>query len=121
MWPMPQEEQRNFAHTLLQLCWDWHFDRTAGQLFMVEQTPRMGQRAFRPSNSDFFTGLPGDNENGEYLYRERNGLLNSVLRMALPKGVKGHPDIHMLRYLKPRDGKHLNFDGNQKIHEESEE
>ncbi len=89
---------------------------------MVEQTPRMGQLAFRPSNSDFFTGIPGDNEDRELLYREKIGLFNSVLRTALPKGVKGHPNVHfvplmgmapvMLRYLKTRDGKHLNFDGN---------
>ncbi len=50
---------------------------------------------------------------------------NFELTKALLKGPKGHPDIHyvpmkgmtnmMLRYLKPLDGKHLNFEGNRKF------
>ncbi len=42
----------SFAQTLLNLCWSWHVDLTAGWLFLVEQTPRMGENAFRASNTD---------------------------------------------------------------------
>ncbi len=50
---------------------------------------------------------------------------NEVLKSALPKGQKGHPDIHyvplvgmaqwMPQYLKKSDGKHLNVEGNRKL------
>ncbi len=72
-----------FAQTLLKLCWEWHFDMTASRLFMVEQIPRMGYRAFRPSNTDFFTGLPCSNDDGEALYKERIDAFNDILKSSL--------------------------------------
>ncbi len=85
----------------------------------------MGRGAFCESNTDFLMGLPGHNADGESLYWEMISKLNCELKKALPKGPKGHPDIHyvpmkgmsttMLHYLKPQDGKHLNFEGNRRF------
>ncbi len=55
--------------------------------------PRMGLGAFRRSNTDFFTGLPGENKDGEELYKGWIEVFNNTLT----------------------DGKHLNLDGNRKM------
>ncbi len=90
-------------------------------MFLSEQMPRMGPRAFRRENTDVFSGLPGENKNGEDLYKSWIG----VFKSALPKGSLGHPDIHfvpmkglkslMTYYLMKTDSKHLNYEGNRKM------
>ncbi len=79
----------------------------------------MGPRAFRRTNPDFFSGLPGENTDGEDLYKSWIEVFNSAL------GFLGHPDIHfvpmkglksqMPQFLMDTDGKHLNYEGNWKI------
>ncbi len=85
----------------------------------------MGPKAFRRDNTDFFSGLPGENTDGEDLYRSWIEVFNATLKEALPKGYLGHPDIHfvpmkglknqMPLYLLATDGKHLNYEGNRKM------